>query len=89
MRDESVGSFTDFASSAAPRLAKALVALLGFEAGHDATWEALGHGWENWEKVSEMSNPVGYLYVIGRNSGIASATFGRWRRRGQPGTGWY
>lgn len=68
VRSESVDEFTDFASSAAPRLANALVSLLGVEAGHDATWEALAHGWENWEKVSSMGNPVGYLYVIGRNS---------------------
>lgn len=72
VRDERLDAFTVFASSAAPRLANALVALLGVEAGHDATWEALGHGWENWEKVSVMDNPVGYLYVIGRNSGRGS-----------------
>jgi len=68
VRSENVDEFTAFASSAAPRLANALISLLGVEAGHDATWEALAHGWENWEKVSGMGNPVGYLYVIGRNS---------------------
>jgi len=72
VRDERVDAFNNFASSAAPRLANALVALFGVDAGHDATWEALSHGWENWEKVSEVDNPVGNPYVIGRNRGRGS-----------------
>jgi DNA-directed RNA polymerase specialized sigma24 family protein len=60
-------AFTQFASRVAPRLTNALVSLLGLEHGQDATWDALTHAWENWEEVSAMGNPVGYLYVVGRN----------------------
>ncbi len=60
-------AFTQFASRVAPRLTNALVSLLGLEDGQDAAWDALTHAWENWEKVSTTDNPVGYLYVVGRN----------------------
>lgn len=29
--------------------------------------EALGYAWENWERVSDMDNPVGYLYRVGQS----------------------
>jgi len=60
-------AFTQFASRVSPRLTNALVSLLGLEHGQDATWDALTHAWENWAEVSAMENPVGYLYVVGRN----------------------
>jgi DNA-directed RNA polymerase specialized sigma24 family protein len=65
-------AFTQFASRVAPRLTNALVSLLGFERGQDAAWDALTHAWENWEKMTEVENPVGYLYVVGRNGARSS-----------------
>jgi DNA-directed RNA polymerase specialized sigma24 family protein len=62
-------SFTDFARVAEPRLRRALTALFGLEAGKDAAADALLEGWRQWERVKTMQNPVGYLYVIGRNAG--------------------
>lgn len=67
--DPRVDSFTEFASAAAPRLRHALTCVLGVEAGKDAASEALAYGWENWDRVAAMENPVGYLYVVGRNHG--------------------
>jgi RNA polymerase sigma factor (sigma-70 family) len=48
------------------RLREAFTALLGQVVGREATVEALSYGWEHWERVSQMDNPVGYLYVVGR-----------------------
>lgn len=69
MEQTGLDSFTEFAVEAEPRLRHALTALYGVEAGKDAAAEALAHGWEQWEKVRLMENPVGFLYVVGRNRG--------------------
>ena len=45
------------------------MALLGVHVGQDVTWETLAYAWENWERVSAMENPIGFLYVVGRNRG--------------------
>jgi DNA-directed RNA polymerase specialized sigma24 family protein len=63
-----MSSFDEFVVSAAPRLRSALVALLGVQVGQEATLDSLSYAWENWERVSVMDNPVGFLYVVGRNS---------------------
>ena len=60
-------TFTSFARDAEPRIRHALTAALGSELGVEATAEALAHGWEHWSRVSGMDNPVGYLFVVGRN----------------------
>lgn len=59
--------FTEFVGENERRLRQALTASLGNELGRDAAAEALAYGWEHWEKVRSMDNPVGYLYVLGRN----------------------
>ena len=64
MNDE----FTQFVNRVEPRLRRALVATWGPELGRDATVNALVYGWRHWAKVRAMSNPVGYLYIVGRNS---------------------
>ena len=67
-RDERRESFTRFAREAEPRLRIALSAAVGQDLGMDATAEALAYGWEHWDRVSMMDNPVGYLYRVGRSS---------------------
>lgn len=62
-------SFAAFAAIAEPRLRHALVATLGQDDGLDATAEALAYGWEHWDRLAGMDNPVGYLYRVGRSSG--------------------
>lgn len=59
--------FSAFFTDAEPRLRRALVAAYGVERGREATAEALAYGWEHWERVSEMENPVGYLYRVGQS----------------------
>lgn len=59
--------FSRFARDAEPRLRVALAAAVGQDLGSEATAEALAYGWEHWEKIESMDNPVGYLYRVGRN----------------------
>ena len=60
-------AFTRFVEEVEPRLRRALVAVRGPEDGRDATAEALTWAWEHWSRVSEMANPVGYLYRVGQS----------------------
>jgi DNA-directed RNA polymerase specialized sigma24 family protein len=73
-------SFTDFARRAESRLRHALVARYGTETGRDAAAEALAYGWEHWDRVGTMNNPVGYLYRVGQS---------RARRSFRPATAWF
>ena len=67
-RDSRRVSFTRFARDAEPRLRIALAAAVGQEVGTEATAEALAYGWEHWERIESMENPVGYLYRVGRSA---------------------
>ena len=66
--DTDRGSFEAFVERVEPRLRIALTAVFGPDTGRDATAEALAYGWEHWQRVSAMDNPVGYLYRVGRSS---------------------
>lgn len=59
--------FTEFFAIAEPRLRRALVAAYGADRGREAAAEALAYAWEHWERISEMENPVGYLYRVGQS----------------------
>ena len=67
-----IDPFGRFVETAEPRLRQALSAALGTQVGREATVDALGHAWENWDRVQTMTNPVGYLYVTGRDRGRRS-----------------
>lgn len=60
-------AFTTFVEECEPRLKRALVAMLGAEVGVEATRDALMYGWEHWDRIRTMENPVGYLYRVGRS----------------------
>ena len=64
-----VDDFVEFVETNEQRLRHALTAAVGFEAGKDAAAEALAYGWEHWDRVRVMENPVGYLYAVGRSKG--------------------
>lgn len=70
-----VDGFVEFVTTNESKLRHALTAALGFEVGKEAAAEALAHGWEHWERVREMVNPVGYLYVVGRSKGRRMLSF--------------
>jgi DNA-directed RNA polymerase specialized sigma24 family protein len=64
-----VDIFDTFVAGCEGRLRAALTATLGADVGPDAAAEALAHGWQNWDRVRSMDNPVGYLYKVGRDRG--------------------
>jgi RNA polymerase sigma-70 factor (ECF subfamily) len=60
--------FEEFFERVEPKLRTALIAVFGQETGRDAAAAALAYGWEHWDRISSMGNPVGYLYRVGRSS---------------------
>lgn len=69
MMPSTLDLYTEFARGAGNRIRQALIASFGSEVGSEAAAEALAYGWENWNRVSTMTNPAGYLYAVGRNWG--------------------
>jgi len=67
--DSKVGVFTDFVNEHERRLRESLIARLGGVEGREAAAEALIYGWEHWDRISAMENPVGYLYKVGLSRG--------------------
>lgn len=67
-----VDAFRGFVAVSEPRLRQALSASLGSEVGRQATADALSYAWENWTRIELMENPIGYLYVVGRDRGRKS-----------------
>lgn len=60
-------AFARFVEDAEPRLLRALVGTFGSEVGGEATRDAVAYAWEHWNRVSEMDNPVGYLFRVGQS----------------------
>jgi RNA polymerase sigma-70 factor (ECF subfamily) len=60
--------FDDFVATTEPRLRRALVAAYGPDAGREATADSLAWAWQNWDRLSAMENPAGYLWRVGQTS---------------------
>jgi DNA-directed RNA polymerase specialized sigma24 family protein len=60
-------AYETFARAAEPRLRRALAGCRGVDGAPDAVAEALAYAWEHWERVSSMTNPLGYLYRVGQS----------------------
>ena len=70
LRDKTTSeTFSAFVEEHEARLRHALTARFGSEVGKEAVADALAYGWEHWEQVHSMGNPVGYLYTVGRDRG--------------------
>lgn len=67
--DTRTATFTEFVAEHEWRVRSALTSALGIDVGREATAEAMAYAWEHWDRVSEMSNPAAYLYVVGRDRG--------------------
>jgi RNA polymerase sigma-70 factor (ECF subfamily) len=65
--DSDRDGFEAFFRDAEPRLRRAFAGTHGTDRAADATAEALGWGWEHWERVRVMENPVGYLFRVGQS----------------------
>ena len=59
-------TFEEFAGTQSAQLRAGLVAAYGPDVGADAAAVALAYGFEHWERLSGMANPVGYLYRVGQ-----------------------
>lgn len=68
-KQSATDSFSEFFRVSEVKLRQSLTPVLGVDLARDATAEALAYGWENWERVGRMENPVGYLYRVGRSKG--------------------
>ncbi|HMJ77441.1 MAG TPA: sigma-70 family RNA polymerase sigma factor [Iamia sp.] len=64
--DGARATFEEFVATAEPRVRRALVLVVGPETARDATADALLEVWRRWDRVRQMSNPVGYLYTVAR-----------------------
>lgn len=62
-----IDGFVEFVETNERKLRQALTAAMGFDAGKEAAAEAFAYGWEHWDRVQSMQNPVGYLYTVGRS----------------------
>lgn len=62
-------SFADFVEGYEARIRHALIGQLGSDVGRNAAAQALLYGLENWERVSAMENPAGYLFRVGQRWG--------------------
>lgn len=60
-------TFEAFVAVAEPRLRRALLGAVGIDRVEDAVAEALAYGYEHWDEVGEMSNPIGYLFRVGQS----------------------
>ena len=56
-----------FVRDAERRLSYAFAAAYGPELCREATAESVAYAWEHWDRLSVMSNPVGYLYRVGQS----------------------
>ena len=70
--------FESFVTLEGPRLRRALLSSHGVDAGCDAYAEAIAWAWEQWERVQELANPVGYLFRVGQS---AAGRERRWHRQ--------
>lgn len=59
--------FTEFVERVGRPLRQALIAAYGPDIGAEVTAEAFAYAWENWERLSAMRNPAGYLYRVGQS----------------------
>ncbi len=74
MTGPSGSEFDAFVADVEARLRIALTALLGPEDGRDAAAAALAYAWEEWDRVSQMANPAGYLYEASISKGTISSS---------------
>ena len=68
-RDSKVDAFTRFVNDHEARLRESLIAACGGQVGRDAAADALIYGWDNWDRICRMENPVGYLFKVGMSRG--------------------
>lgn len=66
-------AFEAFVLDAEPRLWRAMAAGFGPAMAREAVVDALAWGWEHWERLHHMANPVGYLFRVAQNQAKRAA----------------
>lgn len=61
-------TFEEFLDGGRARLVAGLIAAYGPEVGQDAAAEAMAYGWQHWDRLREMENPIGYLFRVGQSA---------------------
>lgn len=61
-------TYEEFAQGVGPKLRGGLEAAYGPEVGGEATADALAYAWQDWDRLSVMENPTGYLYRVGQSA---------------------
>ncbi len=61
------GAFSRFLEATEPSLRRALMAAYGFEAGREATAEALAWAWEHQDRLAGLEYPVAFLYRVAQS----------------------
>ena len=70
-------TFDDFVHAHGRYLRQALVARFGVDIGTEVCSDALAYGWQHWDRIQSLDNPIGYLYRVGVS---AARRHHRWRR---------
>jgi RNA polymerase sigma-70 factor (ECF subfamily) len=60
-------AFNAFVADAEPRLRRGYLGVVGVDRMPDAVAEALAYAWEHWSRVSNLDNPVGYVFRVGQS----------------------
>jgi DNA-directed RNA polymerase specialized sigma24 family protein len=60
-------TFSSFVDENETRLRHALTARFGSEVGKEAAVDALAYGWEHWDRLYSMDEPVAHLYAVGKD----------------------
>jgi RNA polymerase sigma factor (sigma-70 family) len=74
MTDPSIDEYTAFARQHERSLRYALVAQIGYEAGREATQDALVYAWEHWDRMQSVENPGGYLFRVAKRRALRQRT---------------
>lgn len=67
IRTSSPPGYDDFVRDVEPRLRRAFLGVVGVDRMPDAVAEALVYAWQNWDRVSAMANPAGYVFRVGQS----------------------
>ena len=67
MADTDTAQFDQFLAHTRVRLARAFIVAFGSDRGEDALAEAIAYAWANFDRLSEMQNPVAYLFRVGQS----------------------
>jgi len=72
-----IGEFDAFFAQEGSRLYRALVAAFGERLGADLFADSMLTAWNDWERIRQMRNPLGFLWRVAQSS---SRRYRRWER---------